>query len=144
MVGMCGYLPFRKGIQDSVEDTDSFDTDSLVGSEKDQEDMFERDDEASGDGSRFERAVNWLREELGMASVENGLHGKDSALQSTPVFMGHGKDDEKVPCHIGGSAADFLSGMEVNVKWQKYAGLGNWHSADMLRDVVAFLNRPNR
>jgi predicted esterase len=144
LVGMCGYLPFRKGMQDSVEDTDSFDTESLIGSDGGQEDMFERDDEASGDGSRFERAVNWLREELGMESVKSGLHGKDSALQSTSVFMGHGRDDEKVPCHIGKLAADFLGSMEVKVQWEEYAGLGHWYSEDMLRDVVAFLNGPSR
>ncbi|KAH3908982.1 hypothetical protein HBH56_166430 [Parastagonospora nodorum] len=143
LVGMCGYLPFRKGMHDSVEDTDCLETESLVGSDRDQEDMFERHEEASMSGSKFERAVGWLREELGLVPVENGLAGQNAALQSTPVFMGHGRDDEKVPCHIGKFAADFLGGMEVNVQWQEYAGLGHWYSEDMMRDVVAFLDRLN-
>jgi predicted esterase len=144
LVGMCGYLPFRKGMHDSVEDTEYFETESLLGSDGGQEDMFERDDDASGSGSKFERAVHWLREELGIDFVENGLDGQDGALQSTPVFMGHGRDDEKVPCHIGKLAADFLRGIQVNVQWQEYSGLGHWYSEDMLRDVIAFLDTPGR
>jgi len=140
LVGMCGYLPFRKRMHESAEDTDSFETGSLVGSDGGQEDMFERDGEVSGYGSRFERAVNWLREELGMRSVENALGGQGNALQSTPVFMGHGRDDDKVPCEIGKLAADFLGGMDVNVEWQEYDDLGHWYSTYMLRDVVRFLN----
>jgi predicted esterase len=140
LVGMCGYVPFRKGMYESVEDANSDDTDSLVGSDGDQEDVFERDDEESGSGSKFEKAVEWLREELGISQDDGGIDEQSSPLQSTPVFMGHGRDDEKVPCHIGKLAADFLTGIDVSVIWQDYAGLGHWYSADMLRDIVGFVN----
>jgi predicted esterase len=136
LVGMCGYVPFRKGMYESVEDVNSHDTDSLV----DQEDIFERDDEESGSGSKFEKAVDWLREELGISQDDGGVDEQCSPLQSIPVFMGHGRDDEKVPCYIGKLAADFLSGIDVNVTWRDYAGLGHWYSAAMLRDVVSFVN----
>ncbi|RMZ74541.1 Acyl- thioesterase [Pyrenophora seminiperda CCB06] len=143
LVGMCGYVPFRKGMYESVEDTNSGDTDSLVGSDDDQEDMFERDNEEFGCGSKFEKAVDWLREELGISQDDDGVNEQSSSLQSIPVFMGHGRDDEKVPCCIGKLAAEFLCGINVSVTWQDYAGLGHWYSADMLRDVVDFLNGLN-
>jgi predicted esterase len=140
LVGMCGYLPFRKGMYESGEDASSGDIESLLGSDDDQEDMFERDDEESGSGSKFETAVDWLREELGISQDHGGIDEQSCSLQSIPVFMGHGRDDEKVPCHIGKLAADFLGGIDVSVTWKDYAGLGHWYSADMLRDVVGFVN----
>ncbi|KAF1938510.1 alpha/beta-hydrolase [Clathrospora elynae] len=113
LVGMCGYVPFRKGMYESVEDANSGDTDSLVGSDDDQEDMFERDDEEFGSGSKFEKAVDWLREELGISQDDDGVDEKSSYFQSIPVFMGHGRDDEKVPCYIGKLAAEFLGGIDI-------------------------------
>jgi predicted esterase len=141
LVGMCGYMPFIKGMYESVEDASCGDTELLLGfDDDDQEDMFERDDKESGSGSKFEKAVGWLREELGISQDDGGIDEQSSSLQSIPVFMGHGRDDEKVPCHIGKLAADFLGGIDVSVTWKDYAGLGHWYSADMLRDVVGFVN----
>lgn len=140
VVGMCGYIPFRKGMHDSLEDPNSHDSDSMVGSDDDREDLFERGDEEPASGSRFERAVQWLHEELGISQDGSETGQWFSPLQSIPVFMGHGKEDEKVPCELGRSAADFLENIDVNVNWQEYAGLGHWYSADMLQSVVSFVN----
>ncbi|KAF1920878.1 phospholipase/carboxylesterase family protein-like protein [Ampelomyces quisqualis] len=143
LVGMCGYVPFRKGMCESVEDADSGDIDQLSGSGDDQEDMFERDEEESEGGSNFEKATDWLREELGITPDDGDLNQQSSPLQSMPVFMGHGRDDEKVPCQIGKLGADFLRSMYANVTWQDYEGLGHWYSPDMLRDVVLFVHGLN-
>jgi predicted esterase len=130
VVGMCGYLPLRRGMRDAVVD---------VGCEGDdgEEDMFERDDEETDKGTKFERAVEWLREELQM--TRGGVEEKTPAMQSIPIFLGHGVEDEKVLCHIGRSAAEFLGELDVGVTWKEYDGLGHWYSEEMLRDVVAFL-----
>jgi predicted esterase len=143
LVGMCGYVPFRKGMYEAAEDAKSGVTDLLMGSDDDQEDMFERDDEESGSRSKFGRTVDWLREELGISQDDGGVGEQSSSLQCITVFMGHGRDDEKVPCYIGKLAADLLDGIDVSVTWQDYAGLGHWYSADMLRDVVGFVNGLN-
>ncbi|KAF2869239.1 Alpha/Beta hydrolase protein [Massariosphaeria phaeospora] len=135
LVGMCGYLPFRKGMHDCVDDAGDGEKDSSGEAGDDGEDMFERDDEDSGGGTKFERAVAWLREEL-----QASKHGGEIApMQSISVFMGHGTDDDKVPCEIGRSAAEFLGGIDVKVDWKEFEGLGHWYSEDMLRDVVQFL-----
>ncbi|KAF7570430.1 esterase [Pyrenophora tritici-repentis] len=125
LVGMCGYLPFRKGMHDSVEEPEDEDDDASVRSDEDAEDMFEK-------------AVGWLGEELGTCGSVSGEHDQP-AMQSIPLFMGHGIDDEKVPCRIGKLAAEFLTTLDVSVTWKEYEGSGHWYSDDMLRDVVEFL-----
>ena len=137
IVGMCGYLPFRKAMWDSAQDSrnEANDCFAVYG---DDEDVFEKDEEESGgDGTEYEKAIEWLREELQVS--KEGSKDAKSPMQSIPVFMGHGMEDEKVPCETGKLAAEFLSGIGVNVAWNEYEGLGHWYSEDMLRDVVTFL-----
>jgi len=141
LVGMCGFLPFRLGMQDCIEETGDDDDDALVGfgnDDGDGKDVFERESENGEIGTRFEKVVGWLREELQMEDPGN-QESESSALQSIPVFMGHGSDDEKVPSAFGKLANDFLKSLNVDVTWKEYGGLGHWYSKEMLRDVVCFL-----
>ncbi|KAH7394214.1 phospholipase/carboxylesterase family protein-like protein [Phaeosphaeria sp. MPI-PUGE-AT-0046c] len=143
LVGMCGYVPFRRGMCEHVENANTEDSDLLVGYDDDYEDVFERDDEESISDSKLEKAVDWLREELGITQDDGRHDQRASSLQSIPVFMGHGRGDEKVPCQIGKSGADLLMSIGVSVTWKDYAALGHWYSSDMLRDVVTFIKHPN-
>ncbi|KAH9863699.1 hypothetical protein J1614_009631 [Plenodomus biglobosus] len=138
LVGMCGYLPFRKGMQDCIEQAGDEDGDSLVGSE-DNEDVFERENNDSEERSKFGKAVEWLREELQTDEEAESWSNVPGPLQTIPVFMGHGKDDEKVPITFGRLAKEFLVGIDVEVTWKEYEGLGHWYSEAMLRDAVQFL-----
>lgn len=142
LIGMCGYLPFRMGMQECIEETgDGDDDDALVGhgtTDSDEEDMFERDSESGENGTKFEKAVGWLREELQVEDI-GGQQSESPAIQSIPVFMGHGSDDEKVPSAFGKLANEFLGSLDVDVNWKEYDGLGHWYSEDMLRDIVCFL-----
>jgi predicted esterase len=132
VVGICGYLPFRKSMKEVVDGTED------EGAESDEEGLFERHKEGSGSETKFEKAVGWLREELGM--THDLIKDCDtSAVQLMPVFMGHGTEDNKVPCELGKLAADFLEGVDVGVTWKEYDGLDHWYSVDMLGDVVEFL-----
>lgn len=63
LVGMCGYLPFRKGMHDCIEDAVTEENDPVVGLEDDGGDIFERDSVYSEAETESERAVKWLREE---------------------------------------------------------------------------------
>ncbi|KAF2853522.1 phospholipase/carboxylesterase family protein-like protein [Plenodomus tracheiphilus IPT5] len=141
LVGMCGYLPFRKGMQSCFDEAGCGDDDSLVGSGGDGEDMFERndDDDDFVEKSKFDKAMEWLREELQTGVDYAGRGSESPSMQAIPVFMGHGKDDEKVPIAFGKLAADFLGSIDVDVTWKEYEGLGHWYSEDMLQDVVGFL-----
>lgn len=135
LVGMCGYLPFRKGMHEFAENISHDEND-----EAEEEDVFERQEGNSETETKFEKAVGWLREELQIivdANEDDGL----PVLRSmrVPVFMGHGSDDEKVPCAIGKLAADFLTSLDSHVLWKEYEGLGHWYSEHMLRDIVHYL-----
>ncbi|KAH6629540.1 phospholipase/carboxylesterase family protein-like protein [Boeremia exigua] len=139
LVGMCAYLPFRKGMHDCIEDLSYGKTDPLVGPDDDGEDMFERDEnDFTKSDSKFEMAIEWLREEL-QAEAEEWGGDQLCSVQSIPVFMGHGEEDEKVPCELGRSAADFLRSIDIKVDWKEYEGLGHWYSDEMLRDIIRFL-----
>ncbi|KAK0636375.1 Alpha/Beta hydrolase protein [Bombardia bombarda] len=58
---------------------------------------------------------------------------------STPVFLGHGTEDQKVPVGLGLSAAACLETMGIKVSWNEYHGLGHWYSGEMLADMASFL-----
>ncbi|KAH7086895.1 phospholipase/carboxylesterase family protein-like protein [Paraphoma chrysanthemicola] len=136
-VGMCGWLPFREDMQELLGD-DELGREGEIGDEE--EDIFERDDELEEVGTKLEQVVQWLREELhsDASSGESHVH---PPLGAMPVFMGHGTKDEKVPFAFGESAANFLRHVNVDVEWHEYEGLGHWYSADMLRDIIQFLDR---
>jgi predicted esterase len=136
LVGMCGYLPFRKGMQEFIQDAVTEDglSEDDGGNE---EDVFERDSQESTSGSRFERAVEWLREELQIDSGNSNT--RSCSMQFIPTFMGHGSEDEKVPCGIGKMAAEFLKDIEVEVDWKEFEALDHWYSEDMLQCISQFL-----
>jgi predicted esterase len=135
LVGMCGYLPFRKEMHDILRAAE-IGHDGLAGDEE--VDVFERGDEEPEVGTSFERSLEWLREELQIGEDDIKL-AEPHAIQSIPIFMGHGVDDEKVPSVMGRSAADFLGDLDVDVTWKEYEDLGHWYSEDMLRDIIQFL-----
>jgi acetyl esterase/lipase len=138
-VGMCGYLPFRKEMHDFLQEPESgheVHAYKPVGDEED--DIFARDIEEPEVGTRLERTLEWLREELQM-SEDNIKFAEPHPIQSIPIFMGHGADDEKVPSAMGRLAANFLGDLDVSVTWKNYKDLGHWYSEDMLRDIIQFL-----
>lgn len=141
VVGMCGYLPFRKdmhGQLESSENASGVEHGVLVEEEEDDDDIFEKDPGAFKSGTKLEKTIDWLQEELQYS--EAGLRQMSSpSIQSIPVFMGHGTDDEKVPIQMGRLAADFLTLIGVSVTWKQYEKLDHWYSGSMLQDIVQFL-----
>jgi hypothetical protein len=107
-------------------------------------DPFERED---GDAGKVEdkaaltsapvRAVEWLREEIQAPITDTNSAG--TALGRTPVFLGHGREDEKVSVILGREAVDCLERLGFEVCWREYQSLGHWYSGQMLRDMVLFL-----
>jgi len=60
------------------------------------------------------------------------------ANASTPVFFGHGRDDEMVPLALGRHARDVVQGGR-SVEWHDYA-MGHELCHDELRDLAAWLH----
>ncbi|RAO68612.1 uncharacterized protein BHQ10_004624 [Talaromyces amestolkiae] len=121
VVGMCGWLPFAGRMQD-VASTD-------------EDDLFERDDNAEDKAQdAFNTAVEWLREELDIPA-----RSKSDMLKRTPVFLGHGVEDDGVDVWLGRKAASCLKDLGVDVCWKEYEQLAHWYSENMLGDLDAFL-----
>lgn len=57
-----------------MQEAENDDDDALVRSDWDTEDMFERNEEDSVTGTKLERAVEWLREELEICETVTGKH----------------------------------------------------------------------
>jgi predicted esterase len=97
------------------------------------------DDETSEDGATQDpptaRAVNLLRAELDLPLPASN---QDSFL-STPVFLGHGTQDDNVRLRYGRDAARVMRELGLRVRSEEYDGLGHWYSGEMLRDLVEFL-----
>ncbi|OIW29180.1 alpha/beta-hydrolase [Coniochaeta ligniaria NRRL 30616] len=147
VVGMCGWLPFAAGLVQQVslvtnpplttgDDSADFDGDAF--------DPFEREDGEGGDVeneaammSAPARAVKWLKEEIQPPLADTNSAG--SALGRTPIFLGHGTEDDRVSIVLGREAVDCLERLGFEVYWREYQSLGHWYSDHMLRDMVAFL-----
>lgn len=140
-VGMCGWLPFVEGVMAGG-----------VGWGDGGDDLFERGGKGEAGFDPFERggeeeevvdvkgkggagAVEVLREMLELESVPEGL----SVVEGTPVFLGHGDEDDSVPLRLGKMSAECLGKMGMGVEWREYRGLGHWYSEEMLGDMVGFL-----
>ncbi|KAI4273488.1 MAG: hypothetical protein LQ337_004589 [Flavoplaca oasis] len=126
--GMCGWLPFRKQMEDILVASESG-AENMSG---DVDDLFESGDEADGDDNDAPtQAVAFLREELAMSA-----QGRSMVVRQIPLFLGHGTEDEKVPIGLGRGAASCLERLGVRADWREYDGLGHWYSSAMLGDIV--------
>ena len=129
VVGMCGWLPFRKGMRDAVDDDE--------GEEEGREDVFERNEMLDKEKTKIQRAVEWLRDEIDLNG--SGKAAEMPPFRTIPLFMGHGAEDFVVDCELGRLAVELLAKIDVNTRWELYEGLAHWYSEDMLRDVVKFI-----
>jgi len=143
-VGMCGWLPFRRQMEDIARGVEAV-KDSEI-----EDEGFNPFASDSGDGDDDgldppSRAVAYLREELeieGSSSSSSSFQSsKKWPFQRTPLFLGHGVEDGKVPVHLGREARSCLGVMGVDVSWKEYEGLGHWYSGEMLRDLVDFIRK---
>ena len=132
-IGMCGWLPLRKRIEEMIQanesagdETDPFSTSNGSGSE---------DDNATQ--SNIDTALEFLREELDLPKPQETT---DSLLR-IPVFLGHGTEDEKVPIELDRKAQALFNTLGFDVCYNEYQNLGHWYSGQMLADIIEFLTR---
>lgn len=140
-IGMCGRLPFADSLmaegrgehdeQDNhgVLGFDPFAVDACIGNKM-------SDEESS---TPAKRAVDWLREYLDLPALQPP--SELLSVQSIPIFLGHGVQDDKVSIELGRRASECLDMLGARVCWKEYGDLGHWYSSDMLTDLVQFLVR---
>lgn len=162
-VGMCGWLPYKGAIGAAAggrdigldspgndQDVDDFNpfSHSPVGGGEGDFDPFDRPVSGQADYTfklSYEnitdpcaRAILQLREEIELQDTVPFSSGGPSVTY-TPVFLGHGTEDEKVPIQLGKRSAECLESLGIHTSWHEYQGLGHWYSEDMLADLVHFL-----
>ena len=125
--GMCGWLPFRKQMEEIIA-RPQYDTND------DEDDPFERPGQGREESDPPTQAIEFLHDEVGSSGVQPSM-----SFQRTPLFLGHGTEDEKVSLHLGVEAASCLRILGMQVSWTQYEGLAHWYSAAMLSDLVDFL-----
>ncbi|KAI9688805.1 MAG: hypothetical protein M1822_001162 [Bathelium mastoideum] len=154
VVGMCGWLPFHKMLQDGINHDKK--NSEAAGDDSDGDDPFLRSQEDDGQHVFAEETSV----DLGAAKVEIATNNCCSAIVSlfeeldmvppkimqmpflkTPIFLGHGMQDEKVPIERGHEARDCLAAFEVDLTWKTYERLGHWYSGELLADLTQFLKQ---
>lgn len=147
-VGMSGWLPFRETLDPSVKDTEdeAGGDDDIFGSDDDDaEEPFER---RSVEGCRSaglpfdplaelqRTAANTARD---IASLPPLSAAQPVTFFGTPVFLGHGRNDDKVSVELGRQARHALEALGCKVCWRDYDE-GHWYKVpEEIDDIVEFL-----
>jgi predicted esterase len=130
-VGFSGYLPLRNSLYETIVSSKAEHKEGF-------EDYFDNGDDEdylppSVMARRFAREVLELDEE-----VEIELAEENTA--STPIFLGHGKADEKVAIELGQHVAGTFTAAGYEVTWKEYPDLGHWFkSPDEIDHVAEFI-----
>lgn len=145
-VGMSGWLPFAE-VLDPTTGMDGSDNDGAG----DEEDVFGYD---GGDvpGSSKDcvevdmrhlplpelqrTAANTARD---IASLPLLPAEQQILFPSTPIFLGHGRNDDKISVDLGGQARRVLEALGCKVSWRDYDE-GHWYKIpEEIDDIVEFL-----
>ncbi|KAI9661254.1 MAG: hypothetical protein M1821_009581 [Bathelium mastoideum] len=149
VVGMCGWLPFHKMLQDVVnhdkKNSETAGDDPFLRSQEDDSQRISAEDASIDlDTAKVETgtvnccsAIISLFEELQMVPPKV----LQMPFQKTSIFLGHGMQDEKVPLERGHEARDCLAAFEVDLTWKAYERLGHWYSGELLADLTQFLKQ---
>ena len=138
-VGWSGWLPFQETIEEIVRPPDQgaegeeggvvFETESGVDGAED----AETEEDAVAKVGRF------VREDVMAALV---CEPTALVCRRTPVFLGHGDQDEVVPVELGRRTRDVLNALGLDVSWKEYKGQGHWFKVSaQLDDLVEFIER---
>jgi lysophospholipase-2 len=80
----------------------------------------------------------FVRRLVGLREWDEGWDGDGRGFK---VWLGHGKEDEKVLLEWGTQMRDLLTMMGYEVSWNEYAGLGHWYLPGELEDIVRFVEQ---
>ena len=136
-IGISGWFPFADDIQD------------LIGPGVEGEAVGEDDDDDPSEtygeednGFDFEpqlslpkQVCNFVRENLELPPFE----ALEPPCLQTPVFLGHGKSDEKVKTDLGLEVATVLRKIGMRVRWEEY-DVGHWYKVpEEIEDIIDFI-----
>jgi predicted esterase len=133
-IGMSGWLPFQNDVDGFLgigEGDDEEDDDNPFGGGPEDEEDNDNEEKAGIRVSQFIRT-----------EVMDLLEAKKELLTArhTPIFLGHGDQDDVVSLEYGQRVMEALKAMDMNVEWKVYAKQGHWYKVpDTIDDIVQFL-----
>jgi predicted esterase len=139
-IGMSGWLPFADDIQDLIPSGDKRET---VGEEDDDDPFATSGEEEDGFGlepkclqiSPAKQVCNFVRENMELPPFE----AIEPPCLQTPVFLGHGKSDEKVKMDLGLEVVMVLGKIGMQVRWEEY-DVGHWYKVpEEIEDLIDFI-----
>ncbi|OTB02995.1 hypothetical protein M426DRAFT_188836 [Hypoxylon sp. CI-4A] len=132
-IGMCGYLPFQADLDEAIidEETEKDEYDPFANSDTDDESKSKAKDPAF-------KTLIFERDLLSLPPVSSPT--RSNTAQATPIFLGHGDVDEKVPYKLGEAAARTLRAAGYEVAWNLYQNQGHWYKIpEEIDDIVDFI-----
>ena len=133
-VGLSGWLPFRDDIDeiaraDTIQDIKQDGPSVSFGTSGEN---VVRDPQID--------AVEFVRDILSLEGndIEPSKIGQNSL--TTPIFLRHGEDDQKIRYELGEQAAQTLRFLGMLIQWKVYSGLGHGYKiSNEIDDIVEFL-----
>ncbi|KAF5000639.1 hypothetical protein FDECE_11176 [Fusarium decemcellulare] len=124
-VGMSGYLTYQSDLETAIKD------------EIDDDNPFE-DLEGSNEQTSAVKAQALQRDLLSLHFLDHP--SQDTTAFKTPVFLGHGKEDDKVPYKLGEGAARLIRDAGYQVEWKCYENQGHWYKIpNQIDDICQFM-----
>lgn len=127
-IGMSGFLTYQDELEDAVQD------------DIDSDDPFTRPSESRDAAVQTSpvKAQVLERDLLSLPALE--CPSQEKMACRTPVFLGHGMADEKVPWVSGEAAAQVVRNAGYQVEWKCYKDQGHWYKIpDEIDDICNFI-----
>jgi predicted esterase len=126
VVGVSGWLSLRSQIEQAFQDKPHI-------------------HERPADLFREKRAkVGWfLRRYLELDEYDEGTNkvGNEREWLDVPIFLGHGRIDEKVRFEWGLQMADVLLGLGFKVQKKAYDDVAHWWTEEEIADIAGFMEK---
>lgn len=128
-IGMSGYFTYEAAINTALADEDLDGPSSSPG-----------DDNRDITQAKSVKAQTFERDLLQLDAVDGP--SSERTAEKTPVFLGHGSADEKVPVHLGEAAVAVMRSAGYEVQWRCYQGQGHWYKIpEEIDDIISFIAR---
>jgi predicted esterase len=126
-IGMSGGMPYQEDLENVTSDDAS----------GDDENPFASDEDPTKPQEPIVKAMMYWRDLLCLSPAE--VLDKRSTSLKTPILLGHGKSDDKIPFAVGQEASQTLSKLGLNVIWREYDE-GHWYKIpEQIDDIVSFI-----
>ncbi len=135
LIGLSCWLPFGKDIAESIAERGDDEQEDGVVFASDEPDESEKRDQPTP-------AVAFVRDLLSIGSIPRACaaSGTSRTCLQTPIFLGHGQQDERVNVSLGKQAAETLRAIGMNVTFESYQDLGHdYQLTDEIEDILSFL-----